>query len=250
MRTSRFALGALTGTALLVVLIVALTALAARAARQREATSPDDAHVHPQAEHGAIESMTGSHQHHAGAHMKLSASRPANAADRERAEGIVHAVRAAMERYKDARAAEADGYQPFLAHLPLPEYHFTNYRHGFLEAFTFNPSRPTSLLYRKSGDEYKLVGAMYTAPKRFSEEQLNERVPLSVAQWHAHVNICMPQKDAAKPDWRLFGFQGTIADSAACDERGGRFFPQIFGWMVHVYPYERDVARIWGHAAR
>ena len=25
-----------------------------------------------------------------------------------------------------------------------------------------------------------------------SEDQLSERVPLSVAQWHAHVNLCFP----------------------------------------------------------
>ncbi|MGB8583682.1 MAG: hypothetical protein WCD47_22885 [Candidatus Sulfotelmatobacter sp.] len=46
-----------------------------------------------------------------------------------------------------------------------------------------NPRHPTSLLYEKHGDDYKLIGVMYTAPKRFGEDQLDQRVPLSVAQW-------------------------------------------------------------------
>ncbi len=59
-------------------------------------------------------------------------------------------------------------------------------------SFAFNPEHPTSLLYEKHGDDYKLIGVMYTAPKRFTEDQLDERVPLSIAQWHEHVNFCFP----------------------------------------------------------
>lgn len=39
---------------------------------------------------------------------------------------------------------------------------------------------------------YKLVGVTYTAPYRLSEDDLNQRIPLSIAQWHAHTNLCMP----------------------------------------------------------
>jgi hypothetical protein len=35
---------------------------------------------------------------------------------------------------------------------------------------------------------------MYAAPKRFGPEKLDARVPLSVAQWHKHVNWCVPRK--------------------------------------------------------
>ena len=208
-----------------------------------------DAHVHPRAEQDAVESMTGEHHHDAAlaGHMKLTPVRPPNDADRQRADVIVKTLRTTLDKYKDANAAENDGYRPFLPNLPLPEYHFTNYGNGFLEAFTFDPARPTSLLYRKAGGKYELVGAMYTAPKRFSDEQLNARVPLSVAQWHAHVNICMPDRNSPAVDWTIFGFKGTIADEAACKKAGGRFFPQLFGWMVHVYPYEREASRIWRH---
>ena len=71
--------------------------------------------------------------------------------------------------------------------IPQPEYHFTSYKNGFLEAFTFDPARPTSLLYKKTSAGYELVGAMYTMPKRASEDQLNVRVPLSIASWHLHI---------------------------------------------------------------
>ena len=30
----------------------------------------------------------------------------------------------------------------------------------------------------------------------------------------------------------------------ACDAAGGKFYPSIFGWMVHVYPYEDSLDKI------
>ena len=86
-----------------------------------------------------------------------------------------------------------------------------------------------------------MVGAMYTAPKRWSDDRLNQRVPLSIARWHKHINLCFPKKgtDPSTVDWKKFGM-GTIATKAACDEAGGVFYPQLFGWMVHVYPWEKD----------
>jgi hypothetical protein len=39
-------------------------------------------------------------------------------------------------------------------------------------------------------------------------------------------------------DWSKFGLKGSIATQDACDAAGGRFRHSIFGWMVHVYPYE------------
>ena len=89
---------------------------------------------------------------------------------------------------------------------------------------------------------------MYTAPKRLTEEQLNERVPLSVAQWHEHVNFCIPPlghfKEMRDPNPQ-FGFKGSIATQEACDAAGGTFFPVVFNWMVHVYPFEKDQANVW-----
>ena len=47
-------------------------------------------------------------------------------------------------------------------------------------------------------------------------------------------------------NWKEFG-QGSIATEEACDVAGGRWVPQIFNWMVHVYPFEKDPAKIWAH---
>ncbi len=204
------------------------------------ATEPDK-HV----EQGAVNSMTPGHQH-MGAHMKMTAARPQTPEHLARAEAVAKTLRSAIEKYKDYRVALADGYKPFLPQIPQPQYHFTNYWNGFLGAFTFDPARPTSLLYKKRASEYELIGAMYTMPRNATEDQLDQRVPLSVASWHAHVNLCMPPKNqAGKADWTKFGLAGSISTPKACAEAGGRFIPQIFGWMVHVYPFETSREKIW-----
>jgi hypothetical protein len=192
----------------------------------------------------AIDDMA--HMHHAdNQHMHRTALRPQTAADVERASEIAKELRAGIEKYKDYRVALNEGYKIFMPNVPQPEYHFTNYTNGFLEAFTFDPARPTSLLYKKTADGYQLVGAMYTMPKRASEEQLNERVPLSVASWHLHTNLCMPPRGQRKTaDYTKFGLHGSIATQEACDAAGGTFHPVIFGWMVHVYPYEDSTEKI------
>jgi hypothetical protein len=191
------------------------------------------------------------HEHHGAddPHMKLTPTRPATPGDRERADALVQTLRRALEPYRDSARAERDGYRPFLPQLPLPQYHFTNWRYGFLGAFTFDPEKPTSLLYRRKDGKgkYVLSGAMYTAPARATADQLDARVPLSIARWHAHVNICLPPRNARRVDWTELGFKGSIATQAACDEAGGRFHPQVFGWMVHIQPFETDPARIWAH---
>jgi len=178
-------------------------------------------------------------------HMHMTAMRPQNAEDTARAKEIVTQLRTSIEKYKDYHVALNDGYKIFLPNIPQREYHFTNYWNGFLESFDFDPARPTSLLYKKTSDGYELVGAMYTMPKRATEDQLNERVPLSVAMWHLHTNLCMPPKDQRRnADWTKFGLRGSIATEQGCDAAGGRFSPVIFGWMVHVYPYEDSLDKI------
>ena len=181
--------------------------------------------------------------------MFMTDLRPANAADQKRAAEILAELRPAIEKYRDYKVALAEGFQIFFPNVPQEHYHFTNYRYGFEAQFGFNPEHPTSLLYKKVGDGYQLEGAMYTAPKRATEEELNERVPLSVARWHKHVNFCMPQKGTEwqQVNWKQFGMRGTISTEAACEQAGGVWRAQVFGWMVHVYPFESDPAKIWAH---
>jgi len=188
-----------------------------------------------------------------GPHMKMTALRPHNPDDNKRAQQVAEEARKASEKYMDYRTALADGYKIFLPNVPQKMYHFTNYGYAMEAAFKFNPEHPTSLLYEKHGDDYKLIGVMYTAPKRFTEDQLAERIPLSVAQWHEHVNFCAPPAGEGKEDKRKemlgphaqFGLRGSITTKEACDAAGGTFHPVIFNWMVHVYPFEKDQASMW-----
>jgi hypothetical protein len=193
----------------------------------------------------AVHDMTRGHMAAHSLHMHMTTMRPPTPEDTARANEIVAQLRSGIEKYKDYQVALNDGYKIFLPNLPQPEYHFTNYWNGFLESFSFDPARPTSLLYKKTSDGYELVGAMYTMPKRATEEQLNARVPLSVAMWHLHTNLCMPQKGQFRnADWTKFGLKGSIATQEACEAANGRFQPVIFGWMVHVYPYEDSLDKI------
>jgi len=196
-------------------------------------------------EKAAVADMTPGHSDAHSQHMFMTTMRQKTPEDVQRANEIVAQLRSGIEKYEDYHVALDDGFKIFLPNLPQPEYHFTRYRNGFLEAFTFDPARPTSLLYKKTSTGYELVGAMYTMPKRASEAQLNARVPLSVAMWHLHTNLCMPPRDQLRgADWTKFGLHGSIATEDACSDAGGRFHPVIFGWMVHVYPYEQGLDNI------
>jgi len=189
----------------------------------------------------------GEHEHMA-AHMHMSELRRPRSGDAAKAQQVVNQARPALERYQDYRVALNEGYKIFLPNVPQKMYHFTNYQYAIGEAFRFDPAKPTSLLYEKHGEDYKLIGAMYTAPVRFSEEQLNERIPLSMAQWHQHVNMCKPPKGreiemlGKQP---RFGLNGSITTEQACDAAGGTFMPHVFGWMVHMYPWEKTPDEIW-----
>jgi len=196
----------------------------------------------------AHDAMSG-HDMDMNAHMFMTALRPENPADDKRAAEIVAVLRPAIEKYKDYHVALADGFQIFRPDLPQTHYHFTNRRYALEAQFGFNAAHPTSLLYTKTADGYELEGAMYTAPRRFTEDDLNERVPLSVARWHKHVNLCLPPggERIREANMKEFGLLGSIASEDACNAAGGRWIPQIFNWMVHVYPYETDRQKIWAH---
>jgi hypothetical protein len=204
----------------------------------------EDHHDHT----GAMVEMMTPHQHHNGPHMRWTTLRPANEADAQRAEQIVATLRRSLEKYKDYRVAWQDGFAPVHPERKPKHYHFANKERRFLARTQFDPAKPTALLYKKTGDGYELEGAMYTAPRDVTEEQLHERIPLSVAQWHAHVNLCVaPDGSGRRLNRRQFGLRGMIATDSECRQAGGRFVPQLGGWMIHVYPFESTPENIWTH---
>jgi hypothetical protein len=206
--------------------------------------------AYPEAAKSANEAMSMSAMEMNGnPHMFMTELHRKQPGDDRRAQEIVEILGKSLAKYKDYKVAIADGYQIFLPRVPQAQYHFTNYKNAVSAAFIFNPAHPTSLLYKKTATGYELQGAMYTAPKNATEQQLNERVPLSVARWHEHVNFCMPPRSAApqQVNWKEFGLAGSITTQDACAKANGRWVKQIFGWMVHVYPFESDPEKIWAH---
>lgn len=189
-------------------------------------------------------------------HLELSPVRRATAADSAKAREIATQLRAALAKYADTASAVADGYRMFAPQIKTQRiYHFTNYRNALLQAFQFDRARPTSILYRRLPDgRFELVGAMYTAPRRMGIDNLDERVPLSIARWHKHVNWCVPrhghadrwlERDNGNP---VFGPESPIATKQECSAVGGLFLASPLGWMIHANVFAGDdLATIWGH---
>lgn len=209
-------------------------------AQDRQPADPQDV---------AASSMTPHDMAHMPGHMYMTTLRQPNAGDRQKADSLVAAAKAAMAPYRDYRKALSDGYEIFLPEIPQPQYHFTKYAYALEARSHFDPLKPTSLLYKKTADGgYELVGAMYTDRVDATEEELNERIPLSIARWHQHINFCKApagQKAAYFGPDAKFGLRGSITTQEACEAAQGKFYPHIFGWMVHVYPYETEAKKIW-----
>jgi hypothetical protein len=192
-----------------------------------------------------------------GDHLRLTPERPPAPGDSARAAAVAAELRRALVKYEDVAAAEADGYRRFAPRVrEQAVYHYVSPRRAWRERREFVPSEPSTLLYRKGrGGRLEVIGAMYTAPRDATPDELNARVPLSVARWHAHVNFCVVRRGAADPapagagPWaQRFTVRPEIATAAACDRAGGHFVPQLFGWMVHANVMAADTPEeIWGH---
>lgn len=231
----------------LILLLFAITLADPLTAQERmtqrsEQPQPDDETAAP-----VMHAMS-SHHMDMGPHMRMTALREFRPGDRERADEIAWTARMTLAKYQDYKAALEDGFKIFLPRVPQKVYHFTNYLYGMEAALHFDPERPTSLLYEKTSDGYRLVGAMYTALAQAAEDELDQRIPLSVAQWHQHVNFCLPpanrKREIFQPHTR-FGLAGSISTKDECEKAGGKFIPRMFGWMVHVYPFEKKPEDIW-----
>ena len=234
-----------TARAARVAAFLTLASLGAAGCQSSGGRSPVDA----QADHQMSQALD------AGPHMMLTPMRPATHVDSVRAAAVADTLRRAIGRYADVRVAEADGFRPFAPNVKRQKVlHYTRSAWAARAAFSFDPAKPTSLLYRREPDgSLKLIGAMYTAPARASLTELDSRVPLSLARWHLHTNVCIP------PLWRrarwsemrdgrpVFGPLSPIATREACEAVGGRFRPRVFGWMVHANVLEGDdPAVVWG----
>src|SRR6266852_9654477 len=143
---------------LLALVLVATACRAQQPAQSGEMGAMDSTdHNATAAAHEAMSGTMG-----ADPHLRMTAARPATAADSDRAAALVVQIREALGKYRDVRVAEADGFRQFLPGVQQPVYHFTNWLNALEEGFRFEPAKPTSLLYRRRGDGgFELIGAMY-----------------------------------------------------------------------------------------
>jgi len=214
-------------------------------------------------------------------HMRMTDLRPANPQDEARAHEILDTLRGSMTRYRDYHVALAKGMRIFLPGIPQDVYHFTDYAEtGNEYQGRFDLRHPGSLLYTKDADGgYSLIGVMYSAAPEATMDELDQVVPLSIARWHVHTNICLPadltiedilrndvgadhanepgmlpvssSPNAVELNHRYgfladgrFGFEGKISDANECTAAGGHLVKQAFGWMVHVYPFSGDDLKV------
>jgi hypothetical protein len=177
-------------------------------------------------------------------HMKMTALRPKQPGDEERAKAVVAEAKATMERYKDYRNALADGYVFAHPKAKQSQFHYMNEANGKEADVRFDPTKPSALLYRKTPhQQFKLEGVMYTADRAATEDELNQRIPLSIARWHEHIDFCAAPPDRDKEYFGAhptFGMFGSIHTKEACEAARGTFYPTMFTWMIHVFPYESD----------
>jgi len=177
-------------------------------------------------------------------HMLITPRRPKQPGDEEKAKAILAVAKRTMERYQNYRKALADGYVIANPKVKQPQYHFMNMANTQAADDHFDPTKPTALLYRSTPMlEYKLEGIMYTASPQATEEELNERMPLSIGRWHRHINFCEAPADRVKEyfgDHPKFGMFGSINTRETCEAERGTFRPFFFTWMLHIFPYETD----------
>jgi hypothetical protein len=191
-------------------------------------------------------------------HMRMGPRRMATATDSVRAAGIVVAARAALGQYTDVKLAERDGYYRNATALDnLPIYHYNNLQNfGAAKRGEFDVTKPVSLLYKRDErGELRLIGVMYATAASAAPEQLDALLPIGMAHWHEHVNLCYPAGSAARAlpkaidartvFWIRLFFSITSEDE--CQHAGGQFVPVEFGWMAHVYLFadRDDPTAIW-----
>jgi hypothetical protein len=218
--------------------------------------TPSDDHHDMAAGAASMEEMMGDSMM-AGRHLKLTPGWPEQPGDRARADSLVRVARQALAQYADVEAAERDGYRMFAPKVKRQKiYHYSKRANAFKARWTFDVTRPSALLYRpEPGGELRLIGAMYTAPPDISLEDLNQRIPLSIAQWHQHTSLCLPPGIGRRDGGGDMGFggrdprfgpRGSIMTEAECRAAGGEFKKRMGGWMVHVNLFERP-DQVWEH---
>lgn len=168
--------------------------------------------------------LTGHHMEMSMGHAHRGGGVPVTYDELTRTATQLETARRATEKYKDIRAAEADGYRAYGPDVPGMGIHYVGPHSG-----GFDVERPNILLYEKNPAApggYSLVGVSYllAAEEDADGQPKNPPFPKSLASWHRHENICV-LADRSTPI-------GLNEDQ--CKARGGAFTPET-QWMIHAW---------------
>lgn len=164
-------------------------------------------------------------------HMAFTVGRPGSAADSARAAAVVRVLRAAIQPYQTLGLAERAGFRarrdPDMVKGGKLLHVGRQARRQGTDG-SFDPSAPQALLFRRSPDgSLQLAGAMFVAPVGATPDELDGMIPLSLAHWHQHVNVCISGRRGSLERMP----NATTAES--CEAAGGRFRARS-RYMVHV----------------
>jgi hypothetical protein len=103
----------------------------------------------------------------------------------ESADQLVQSTDAAVAKYKDLAAAQADGYFP-ITNPTYPVVHYIKLEY-LRNRYVLDPNHVQSLVYATTPQGPVLVAAMYLMPSA------SEPGPMPggcLTQWHKHTNLC------------------------------------------------------------
>ncbi len=113
--------------------------------------------------------------------------------EQARAENLIAITLIRLPQWEDPAVAEAAGFRSIGDGVTGHE-HFINWS-NLSDGRTLDPDHPESLVYERSGDERKLVSAMFMLERGTTLDDVPE-VGGELTQWHIHDDLCFTAGDA------------------------------------------------------
>ena len=163
-------------------------------------------------------------------HMELTPVRAATHGDTVRAMHWPAELKQAIAKYADTAAAVADGYKMFLPNVKQQKvYHFTNYGRAFMEAFRFDPAKPTSILYSRGARRQAQARRRDVHDAEEREPRPAERPGPARRRAMAQARELVSAEEGSESRYLepertpVFGPESPIATKAECDAVDGDF---------------------------
>lgn len=156
--------------------------------------------------------------------------------DREQLANLVdqlETIRLSTEKYRDVKAALADGYVQAGGVVPNMGAHFVN--EDRINDGVLNLEEPEIVLYdRDKNGEWRLAGTAFVLPREddpaSSTQGVGDNHPEGFAgpldNWHVHYQLC------TLPDGQF----RTLGE-ADCQAKNGNFNAS-YGWMIHAWVHD------------